>query len=65
MLIDRKAECFGYCSAGVTRVYGTEDGIVTFPKFAIHGFGRADGGQVGEHAEDTVLEEWVDPGKSG
>lgn len=61
-LIERLIGLGFFCLAGVTRVYGPEDGIVTFPKFAIHGFGRADGGEEG--AEDTVIEEWVDPGKS-
>jgi hypothetical protein len=46
----------------VDREYSPDDGIVTFPKFTIHGFGRADEGNSTSDAEDTVLEEWVDPG---
>lgn len=62
MLIDGLISS-GFCLAGVTRIYGPEDGIVTFPKFAIHGFERADRGESKDEAEDTVVEEWVDPGK--
>ena len=52
-----------YGTAGVTRVYGQNDHIV-FPKFSIHGFGRGDDGDSAADAEDTILEEWVEPGES-
>jgi hypothetical protein len=51
----------------VTRTYGPEDGVLTFPKCTIHNFGRADGGKApaaGGDEGDVEVEEWTDLGKS-
>ncbi|KAH7329436.1 hypothetical protein B0I35DRAFT_420207 [Stachybotrys elegans] len=46
---------------GSSRDYTAEDGVVTFPRLTIHGFGRADSGRDSGDLQDVVLEEWVDP----
>ena len=50
-------------AAGVTSFYGPGDGNLTFPKFTIHEFGRADNGGDVFDPGDTVIEEWVTAGK--
>jgi uncharacterized cupin superfamily protein len=45
---------------GVVSVKGPEDGVVTFPKYVVHDFCRADVDGEG----DVVIEEWTDPGTS-
>ncbi|KAK5163346.1 uncharacterized protein LTR77_010719 [Saxophila tyrrhenica] len=47
--------------SGVTRFYGPEDGTLTFPKYTVHEFGRADNSGDAFDEGDTVIEEWVDP----
>lgn len=50
----------------VTRIYGAEDGALTFPKYTIHNFCRADEGKStgeGGDSDDVVIEEWTDPGE--
>lgn len=44
---------------GHTRLVGAEDGFVTFEKYAVHDFWRADGVE-----GDVVIEEMTDPGES-
>lgn len=48
---------------GVTKIYGPSDGVVTFEKFDVHDFSRADA-NTGQ-ADDGPLEvmEWTDLGK--
>lgn len=46
----------------VTKIYGPEDGLVTFEKFDVHNFSRADVDD--EQKDDGPVEvmEWTDPG---
>jgi hypothetical protein len=46
-----------------TAVFGSDDGVVTVPRFTIHQYGRADNTPEGTASKDTVLlvKEWTDP----
>ncbi|KAJ9606171.1 hypothetical protein H2200_009132 [Cladophialophora chaetospira] len=48
---------------GVVSIKGPEDGVVTFQKFEVHDFCRADGGAAEGEGDDgdVVVEEWTDP----
>ncbi|KAH6999899.1 hypothetical protein EDB80DRAFT_813196 [Ilyonectria destructans] len=46
-----------------TAVFGSEDGIVTIPRFVIHQYGRADETEEGSPSRnaDLRIKEWTDP----
>jgi hypothetical protein len=46
-----------------TAVFTKDDGVVTVPRFTIHGFGRADDTEEGRGSRDIelIMREWTDP----
>jgi mannose-6-phosphate isomerase-like protein (cupin superfamily) len=46
-----------------TAVFTKDDGVITIPRFTIHGFGRADHTEEGKGSRDIelIMREWTDP----
>ena len=42
-------------------IFTADDGTITIPRFVLHEYGRADGGDLTSTDEDLRVREWVDP----